>query len=45
MTDLRLTSQYNEILDLSMLSAKLQLLHDSIAMEFVTANRYSIGWN
>lgn len=36
MTDARLTSQYNETLNLSVLSAKLQLLHDSIAMQFVT---------
>jgi len=36
MTDTRLTSQYNETLHLSMLSARLQLLHDSIGMQFVT---------
>lgn len=36
MTDARLTSQYNENLNLSVLSARLQFLHDSIAMQFVT---------
>lgn len=33
---LRLTSQFNETLNLSMLSVKLQVLNESIAMQFIT---------